>query len=278
MGRVLFKLVILISSQVLSVEESVSTVRFIDYGNTEQKTLKEMFRLVYTYFVPFACIKICSNCTHVRLPSSLAKDAGLAVPVVVYGAESTKDSAKNRDRVAAKLSKPNLEVILTTSDESFADSGLLVGEFSYKGKLVTFSKKNEAKKASADTGVEDEEVLNVPPAQEQIKTDVIVDLSPVKCSEEPKPEQIKSSKPEVTQEKPKEVVQENPKPKEDAPVMFSSLPRLALLDEVRTTGNVVFVSPEACIWFSPLWAQEKLEEVTQVSTILIFCTNILLTS
>ena len=193
------------------------------------------------------------------------------MPVVVHGAESTKDSAKNRDRVATKLSKPNLEVLLSTSDTA---PGFLVGEFSYKGKMVTFSKKNEAKKASADTGVEDEEVLNVPPAQEQIKTDVIVDLSPVKCSEEPKPEQIKSSKPEVTQEIPKEVVQENPKPKEDAPVMFSSLPRLALLDEVRTTGNVVFVSPEACIWFSPLWAQEKLEEVTQVSTILIFCTNI----
>jgi len=227
-------------AKVLSVEESVSTVRFIDYGNTEQKTFKEMF----------------------RLPSSLAKEDGLAVPVAVYGAESTKDSAKNRDRVAAKLSKPNLEVFLSTPEESFGESGLLVGEFSYKGKLVTFSKKTEAKKASA--GVEDEEVLNVPPAQEQIKTDVIVDLSPVKCSEEPKPEQVKSSKPEVTQEKPKEVVQENPKPKEEAPVMFSSLPRLALLDEVRTTGNVVFVSPEACIWFSPLWAQEKLEEVTQI--------------
>ena len=181
------------------------------------------------------------------------------MPVVVHGAESTKDSAKNRDRVAAKLSKPNLEVLLSASDTA---PGLLVGEFSYKGKLVTFSKKTEAKKASA--GVEDEEVLNVPPAQEQIKTDVIVDLSPVKCSEEPKPEQVKSSKPEVTQEKPKEVAQENSK--EEAPLMFSSLPRLALLDEVRTTGNVVFVSPDACIWFSPLWAQEKLEEVTQVRT------------
>ena len=95
---------------------------------------------------------------------------------------------------------------------------------------------------------------------------MIVDLSPVKCSEETKPEQLASSKPELAQEKPKEVAQEDPKPKEDAPVMFSSLPRLALLDEVRTTGNVVFVSPEACIWFSPLWAQEKLEEVTQVRT------------
>ena len=47
-------------------------------------------------------------------------------------------------------------------------------------------------------------------------------------------------------------------------VMFASLPRLAMLDGVRTTGNVVFVSPEGRVWFSPLWAQEKLTEVSQV--------------
>ena len=200
-----------------------------------------------------------------RLPSSLAKDSGLAVPVVVHGAESTKDSAKNRDRVAAKLSKPNLEVLLSTSETT---PGLLVGEFSYKGKLVTFSKKSEVKKSSADTGVEDEEVLNVPPVKEQIKPDVIVDVSSVRPSEEPKSEQAISPEPEAVQEKPTEVTEEKRTPKEDAPLMFSSLPRLALLEEVRTTGNVVFVSPEARIWFSPLWAQEKLEEVSQVSNIL----------
>ena len=148
------------------------------------------------------------------------------MPVVVHGAESTKDSAKNRDRVAAKLSKPNLEVLLSTSETA---PGLLVGEFSYKGKLVTFSKKSEGKKASADTGVEDEEVLNVPPVQEQIKPDVIVDVSSVKRSEEPKPEQAISPEPEAGQEKPTEVAQGAPNPKEDAPLMFSSLPRLALL-------------------------------------------------
>ena len=32
------------ASQVISIDESVLTVRFIDYGNTEQKTLKEIFR------------------------------------------------------------------------------------------------------------------------------------------------------------------------------------------------------------------------------------------
>ena len=187
------------------------------------------------------------------------------MPVVVHGAESTKDSAKNRDRVAAKLSKPNLEVLLSTSETA---PGLLVGEFSYKGKLVTFSKKSEGKKSSADTGVEDEEVLNVPPVQEQIKPDVIVDVSSVRPSEEPKSEQAISPDPEAVQGKPTEVTEEKRKPKEDAPLMFSSLPRLALLEEVRTTGNVVFVSPEARIWFSPLWAQEKLEEVSQVRNIL----------
>ena len=120
------------------------------------------------------------------------------MPVVVHGAESTKDSAKNRDRVAAKLSKPNLEVLLSTSETT---PGLLVGEFSYKGKLVTFSKKSEVKKSSADTGVEDEEVLNVPPVQEQIKPDVIVDVSSVRPSEEPKSEQTISPEPEAVQEK-----------------------------------------------------------------------------
>ena len=188
------------------------------------------------------------------------------MPVVVHGAESTKDSAKNRDRVATKLSKPNLEVLLSTSETA---PGLLAGEFSYNGKLVTFSKKSESKKASAETGVEDEEVLNVPPVQEQIKPDdVIVALPPVERPEDPKSEQAISPESKDVQEKPTEVTEEKSKPKEDSPLMFSSLPRLALLEEVRTTGNVVFVSPEARIWFSPLWAQEKLEEVSQVSSIL----------
>ena len=31
-------------SQVESTDDSVLTVRFIDYGNTEQKTMKEIFR------------------------------------------------------------------------------------------------------------------------------------------------------------------------------------------------------------------------------------------
>ena len=163
------------------------------------------------------------------------------------GAETTKDSGKNRDRVAAKLSKPNLDVRISTSTTT---PGRLRGEFSYNGKLVTFSKKNEARKAEFETGAE-EDVLNVPPVTEEVLVESrvimeaadeeILNVSPIKPNEGPK------LKGEV-----------------QAPLMFASLPRLALLDEVRTTGNVVFISPEYRVWFSPLWAQEKLTEVSQV--------------
>ena len=47
--------------------------------------------------------------------------------------------------------------------------------------------------------------------------------------------------------------------------MFSSLPKLSLPQKEGTIGNVVFVSAEgASVWFSPFFAQEKLEEVSQV--------------
>jgi len=219
-------------AKVESIDDSVLIVRFIDYGNTEQKTLKEIF----------------------RLPASLAKDAGLAVLVEVVGAESTKDSPKNRDRVAAKLSKPNLDVLLSTSATTH---GLLRGEFSYNGKLVTFSKKSEARKAEADTGVEEDEVLNVPPVKDaeevKVEPEVIVEAADEEVLDVPP---VNLNKGFSKMKEQFEDIQ--------APLMFASLPRLALLDGVRTTGNVVFVSPEARVWFSPLWAQEKLTEVSQV--------------
>ena len=53
--------------------------------------------------------------------------------------------------------------------------------------------------------------------------------------------------------------------KEQALPMFSSLPKLSLPHKEGTIGNVVFVSAEgATVWFSPFFAQEKLEEVSQV--------------
>ena len=190
-----------------------------------------------------------------RLPALLAKDAGLAVLVEVIGAESTKDSPKNRDRVAAKLSKPNLDVLLSTSAST---PGLLRGEFSYNGKLVTFSKKSEARKAEPDAGVEEEDVLNVPPVKyaeevNKVESEVIVEAADEEVLGVP-PVNLN-----MGFSKMKEQVEDF-----QVPLMFASLPRLALLDGVRTTGNVVFVSPEARVWFSPLWAQEKLTEVSQV--------------
>ena len=168
--------------------------------------------------------------------------------VEVVGAESTKDSPKNRERVAAKLSKPSLDVLLSTSVNT---PGLLRGEFSYNGKLVTFSKKSETRKADVDTGVEED----VPP---------VTDLKDVKLGSEV----IMDAADEEVLNVPPVDPKEGSKMKEQiedlqAPLMFASLPRLALLDEVRTTGNVVFISPEARVWFSPIWAQEKLTEVSR---------------
>ena len=160
----------------------------------------------------------------------------------VAGAESTKDSSKNRDRVASKLSKPNLDVLISNSA---ATPGLHRGEFSYNGKLVTFSKKSETRKA-------EEDVLDVVPVKGvKAESEVIMEAA----DEEISPVDPNEGSPTM-----KEQVEDF-----QAPLMFSSLPRLALLDEVRTTGNVVFVSPEARVWFSPIWAQEKLTEVSQVT-------------
>ena len=182
-----------------------------------------------------------------RLPASLSTDAGLAVLLEVAGAESTKDSSKNRDRVASKLSKPNLDVLISNS----ATPGLLRGEFSYNGKLVTFSKKSETKKAEADTEV-GEDVLVKDSKYVNVETEVIMDAADEEVLNVPPVDPNEGSKM-------KEQAEDF-----EAPLMFASLPRLALLDEVRTTGNVVFVSPEARVWFSPIWAQEKLTEVSQV--------------
>ena len=187
-----------------------------------------------------------------RLPASLAKDVGLAVLVEVVGAESTKDSSKNRDRVAAKLSKPNLDVLLSKSANT---PGLLCGEFSYNGKLVTFSKKSEVRKSEAEAGVEEEDLLNVPPVkgEEKVESELIVEAA----------DEVVLAVPPVNQDKGSSMKKEQVE-NFQAPLMFASLPRLALLDGVRTTGNVVFVSPESRVWFSPLCAQEKLTEVSQV--------------
>ena len=184
----------------------------------------------------------------VRLPSSLSMVAGLAVLLEVAGAESTKDSFKNRDRVASKLSKPNLDVLLSNS----ATPGLLRGEFSYNGKLVTFSKKSETRKADVDTGVEEDVPSVADSKYVKLESEVIMDAADEEVLNVPPVDPKEGSKM-------KEQIEDL-----QAPLMFASLPRLALLDEVRTTGNVVFISPEARVWFSPIWAQEKLTEVSQV--------------
>ena len=80
-----------------------------------------------------------STLTVSRLPEELASRDPLAFSVRVAGMERIKDSAKNRDRVAAKLGKPGLEVVVNICPED----GNLVATFSYGGKPVTLVKKKE---------------------------------------------------------------------------------------------------------------------------------------
>ena len=99
--------------------EQTALVRFIDYGNTETKKLTELF----------------------LLPSSLSSRAGLAVCVEVAGLAGSRDSASNRDRVAAKLARTGLQVLLTR--KSNGDTEALMATFSYGGKTVSFEKKSD---------------------------------------------------------------------------------------------------------------------------------------
>ena len=99
--------------------EQTALVRFIDYGNTETKKLTELF----------------------LLPSSLSSRLGLAVCVEVAGLAGSRDSASNRERVAAKLARTGLQVLLTR--KSNGDTEALMATFSYGGKTVSFEKKSE---------------------------------------------------------------------------------------------------------------------------------------
>ena len=155
------------------------------------------------------------------------------------GAEGTKDSSKNRDRVAAKLGKAGLEVVLTA-----AAAGLR-GQFSYNGKVIAFSKKKDGegeKKAEGNAELPKEEVKEVKEAKKNVM----------------------EARVEVEEVKVEEVRVEVEKEKTPAPLMFSCLPGLALLEGVRTSGAVMFVAPAGQVWFSPQWAQDKLAEVTEV--------------
>ena len=138
------------------------------------------------------------------------------------GAEGTKDSSKNRDRVAAKLGKAGLEVVLT------ATAGGLRGQFSYNGKVIAFSKKKDGegeKKAESIAELPKEEVKEA--KKDVMEARVVVEEVRV----------------EVEEVKVEEVRVEVEEAKAPAPLMFSCLPGLALLEGVRTSGAVMYVAP-----------------------------------
>ena len=214
-----------------------------------------------------------------RLSPSLCSPAGLALAVKVSGAEGTKDSAKNRDRVAAKLGKPRLEVVVTDC----STPGVFMAAFSYSGKVIAFSKKKddggEKKCEKADEVVK--QVLEVPSApepsavegmQRDIRDSKKVDIKPTEENEAKKTDLVsvkkdvkmmmKAEDPVVEEAKPTKKVGE-PKPPAYLP-MFSSLPSIALLEGVCTSGSVTYVSPQGGVWFSPQWAQDKLTPLMQL--------------
>ena len=166
-------------AKVESINGDEFMMRFIDYGNTETKKARKLF----------------------KLPPFLADHHPLAIKVTLDEVEGSKDSTKNRERVSAKLAKPELEMVVSDC----STPGLLIATFSYNGKIVTFSRKKDNEGTNTKIAEKEPEVL-LPPS----------------------------------------------------PTMFSSLPLLALLEGVRITGTVTFVSPQGGIWFSPHWIQEKL--------------------
>jgi hypothetical protein len=109
------------------------------------------------------------------------------------------------------------------------------------------SKKVDIKPAekieAKNTEVVSEPLVKAEPAKKDVK---------MKKTEEPVVEESKPPKPPT-----------EPKPATYLP-MFSSLPSLALLEGVRTSGSVTYVSPQGGVWFSPQWAQDKLTPLMQL--------------
>ena len=179
--------------------------------------------------------------------------------VQVEGAEGTKDSSKNRGRVAAKLGKPGLEVTVTDC----STSGLLVARFAYAGKTVTFSKRKDVEVSEKKTDKLKNVELPAEIVSETRETALVDEISPA-SGDKMVENKCKKLEQEAAAETEREAKQN--KPTETTKVQvekFSSLPSLVLLEEVQITGTVTYVSPQGGVWFSPLWAQEKLFQLTE---------------
>ena len=220
-----------------------------------------------------------------RLPEELCSRDPLAFSVRVGGVEGIKDSTKNRDRVAARLGKPGLEVIVTNCPED----GSLVATFSYGGKPVKLAKKkddvNEKKVDHNDVSdisklalegeakkVLDETVkcpsMNINTGTETTKDDLTVkesEIAPTKkeammeCSTEVsarnadlETENTDSSK-TMTSDAAKTQI-----------VTFQELPPLSLSEGESVSGMVTYISTSGGVWFSPGWLQEKLFQLDEV--------------
>ena len=192
------------------VEEDVVEVRYVDYGNTEKVRRNSLF----------------------SLPAKLKAAGKLAVAVVLEGVDprTVGNSDKNRARIAKKLGKEGLMVVLKEVGET------LVATFFAEGKKIKFTKSpptptkengEKVETGSKKTKIEDkvENGEEVPIPVEEVKS--------VKL--------VKSS--EVT--------------------MVNQLPALKLLENVEITGQVQAVSPIGSVWFSPKWIHDDLDKLSE---------------
>ena len=129
--------------------------------------------------------------------------------------------------------------------------GLLIASFSYNGKNIAFSKKKDG-----DGGTEKQKGDGIPCFAElgspEVQPELVKNPGPEVCAIKP---EVFANNPEVCANKPEVVEKELEAPPPSRPPMFSSLPTLALLESVRVSGTVTFVSPQGGIWFSPQWTR-----------------------
>ena len=116
-----------------------------------------------------------------------------------------------------------------------AVSGNLTGSFFIDGKPIKVTKRNNVPVSTST------------PIERRSQSDVIEDNSGI-C---PQSGDVDTK-----------LVEENPM------TIFSQLPALELLDDVRTLGCVFYVSPEGMVWFSPESLESTLDMINDATNLI----------
>ena len=171
-----------------------------------------------------------------QLPEHLAKEPATAVEVIIEGNEKVADTKQNRQKVEGKLDVEGLQVKITENE--------IVNGF------------------SAKFGVKDKKIKFKWTEEELTK-----EVEAAKNEHTPKANQVSVPQPSPSSEATEpggEIVKpllETPKSSGKHPTMCSQLPSLKLLEQVNTTGSVVYVSPIGSVYFTPSWILSSLDDL-----------------